>query len=172
MLAATTLPASAQYETTDRDKFALRVGLFRPAGNELKDIDTNWLGPAVDYYLKYDKSDRPTGFITGGFYTADKSGISYRLAPLTYTWLRHFSKSESESGWYAGGGAGLYFLKFESSFFFEPASKSSIKPGLHIVGGYEFGGHYFAEYQKSWVRSWLERSWSGSAVYLGARTNF
>lgn len=162
------LPAIAQYEVSDREKFGLRVGFFRPIDGKLTDLGRIWMGPSVDWYRTYDHLDRPINYVNIGIYTVDKHALTLRSTPLTYNWIRRFS--DEERHWYASGGVGFNFLKYQ--FGAHGDSGSSTKISLHGTMGYSISDHYFAECQYSLLPKWDGVNWSGITLYAGIRTSF
>lgn len=175
LCATAALPVLAQYESDDRNKVGLRLGLFRPNSGDLQDFGKVWMGPVVDWYLVHDHLDRPVRFVSASMFSAEKElargeTTKLLLAPLTYNWVKRFS--DLENHWYAGGGAGICYLKFKRESFARELSDSSLKIGINLIGGYQINEHFFAEMQYDWIPKWQGVTWAGLSLHLGMRTTF
>ncbi len=158
--------AQAQFEVSDKSRFGISLAFLRPSGSEFRDMGGTWLGPTLQVNVGFDKMDRPSTFIGFTWYGKEEGSRRANFFPLTGTFIRRFG-ADRENPWYAGGGAGIYFVNYKSvelgNFGYTTLSDDKIEPGVHYVIGKEYGGFY-VEFRQDLV-SPLERS-NGSTVRL------
>lgn len=138
----------AQYQSSDRSPIGLRVAVYRPNDGKLKDLSSNWLGPVIDYNVRFDRRDRPEIKASFGWYGEDKGVDKGTYLPLTATYIKRYYKERSERCWFAGGGAGVYFVSYRHVVpvgpTFQVVKDRGTEFGLNVVGGYE-NGPWFVE---------------------------
>lgn len=137
--------ATAQYESSDKSPIGVRLATFLPSSGSVSKAGSTWLGPMLDFHTTFDEYDRPTSMISIGWFGKDEGSTKATCLPITATYMKHFGK-DTYKGWYAGGGAGLYKVKFNQYMPWpaRPDERSGTKFGVHLVGGVAFGA-WFAE---------------------------
>lgn len=144
LIIAAASAVSAQYESSDRSPIGLRVAVFRPTDSVLSDLSGNWLGPVIDYNVRFDKKDRPEIKASFGWFGEDKGIDKASYLPVTATYIKRYYKENSDRCWFAGGGAGIYLVSYRHVAQTGPFSVDLVKDrgtefGLNVVGGYETG---------------------------------
>lgn len=172
LLAVMIQPALAQYETDDTSRFSLGVTFFRPSGEEMQnDFSDVWVGPTVEYYLTFDKQQRPTSGFSAAILTEEGDRSKMRIAPISYNVIRHFSPNNR--GFYAGAGIAYYMMKYEvDNIVGADITRSENKLGWTARVGYNLSSNWFVEYRYDAVPDWAGIEWGGSELVLGTRTYF
>ncbi len=139
--------ALAQFETSGRSHWGLRMMNYRPSSSAFSGLQSDWLCPAIDYNLKFDDKDRPTQIISYAWFSQSIYSTSAKLQPLTFTIIRHSSKGDEMKGWYKGIGLGLYKCQYNTIDYVNGgwANSSSTNIGVCLLGGYDFSETWFAE---------------------------
>lgn len=160
--------AFAQFETSGRARFGLRMLDYRPSSGALKKLAANWLAPAADYNFKFDSHDRPTQIFSVGMFSQENATSNAKVLPVTFTVIRHLTKGDETKGWYRGVGLGLYKCEFNTYDFQNGtwAASSGTKVGLSLVGGYDFNEVWFVEARYDIVGS-LSNSAVGNVNFGG-----
>jgi hypothetical protein len=166
----------AQFESTDKSRIGIGVGIARPTGSKLRSIKSLWFGPTVDVHVLRDSFDRPTAIASIGWFGQDSGAERASYVPVKFTYIKRFNKAD-EGGWYMGGGLAVYWAKFEG-FDYDPftrsqkyVSKSGMPVGINILGGLEFGGAWYGELSYDAVTS-LSLPTGSSVDFSGLSINF
>ena len=153
----------AQYETSNRTRVGVRMVAYRPTGSQLKSMGSTWLTPMLDVNLLYDKQDRPTAFISMGWFGGEdnSSRTKASMIPVTTTYLKYFGKNPDKS-LYVGGGLGLYSTKYETPW----SSNSNRKIDFNLAAGLSFGNGWFSELRYDHARV-TPTDYSGDVDFSG-----
>ena len=133
--------AAAQYQSSDRSRFGLKLAFFRPSGGDLKSMNNTWLGPAMTYNVSFNEHDRPNLLITASWFGEEGSFVRASIIPITASYVKRFDESR-EGSWYVSGGPGLYFAKFEQASFPSWIKSTGTKLGFHVSAGRELSAYY------------------------------
>lgn len=166
LLMLATIPAAySQYEDDKPSKIGIRLTNYMPQSQAARELKSIWMGPAFDYHLTYDKSDKPTSYLSLCILSCSGSNDqSLSENQLTYTRLHRFGNNENRST-YIGYGAGFYQLNYDLRGW----NQSKIQPGIHALVGKEFNDCYFAEFRTDLIPSWRNMQWSGISLNIGTR---
>ena len=170
LLLAAASSAFAQYEEDKPSKFGIRVMNFLPLGGKLRDIESVWLGPAIDYHQRLDEDGRPVSLVSFGMMSSGDGPERASEVQITRTRLRRTQFAETRSR-YTGYGLGLYRLAHRrSASWARPAvDEASIKPAIHLIYGQEYKDAYFAEIRLDMLPKWQNMNWNGIYLCIGTR---
>ena len=139
-----------QYRSSEKSRIGVGMSIFNPTGSKLRDIGKNWFGPTIDVNLTFDQFDRPTTFLSIGFFGKDASLSRASTTPITATYIKRFGK-DPFSCWYMGGGLGAYLVKFDRYGWPSWVSYKGTNYGCHLMVGREFAGFYFVNFRYDMV---------------------
>ncbi len=123
-----------------------KVGYFMPGDSAVMDLWGSGLTFGADYLYAFP----PYGIGLGvEYFSKEKSLLlltySWRVIPLTATFLYFFPGRENFSP-YVGGGIGYYLVKIGEEVLGIPFyEEEGSGVGFHIQGGFTFGENFFAE---------------------------
>ncbi|MBI2843279.1 MAG: hypothetical protein HYX78_07740 [Armatimonadetes bacterium] len=166
-----TVPARAQLGDERPAKFGLKLIAFFPRDNEIRDIESTWLGVGFDYYLKRDEDGKPTRYVTLGLLNSGDGFFKANQDPLTYTILRRRNISPKRSS-YKGFGAGAYRLRVKLARAGRLVDDSTYMVGVHAIYGQEFYGSYFVELRVDYIPRWKDVDWGGISLNIGTKVSF
>ncbi|MCE5314141.1 MAG: hypothetical protein ABFD49_12015 [Armatimonadota bacterium] len=158
--------ALAQYESSNKSIFGVRASMFCPSDSELADVNDIWLGPTVDYNMKFDEFDRPNFIISASFFSEEFGYYDAKMIPITASAIQRFGDGNSNMNWYVGSGVGMYSLKY--------GPYDSSKIGASFFGGIELSGATFIELRydvlpKMSIPSSSDIDFSGLSLSIGTR---
>ena len=159
--------AFAQYESNDKSLFGLRLSNYRPSGADLSSLESNWLGPTLDYHLSFDSSDRPVNIISLSILNAGNNQTTAKLASLVATKLKYLG-NDSNNPWYIGTGIGVYKTSYEAFDFgrFIQVTDDGLKYGFSLTAGKQFSNVWFSELRYDKIGK-LKTSISGDIDFSG-----
>lgn len=177
-IAALSAPALAQYQVTEKSRAGVSLGFMRPSSSVMEEMGSLWLVPSLHVNLTFDEQERANSEVAISWWGQEGANRRSNIVPVTASYIKRFGKDQ-ENPWYAGGGAGIYFINIKG---YEPTgpfgqlqyvSDNKTELGLHLMFGREFGGWY-AELRSDLV-SGMTRSngsnlnISGLSLVIGSR---
>ena len=174
LLIASMSTSFAQFNEEGPSKFGVKLMNFIPMDSFLKNLNSIWIGPALDWNLKYDEDEKLLSYLTLCIMSSGDGSNKASVTFVSYTKLNRTPISDTRSR-YTGVGIGLYDLKYQGIVYnsntldYEDYSVQSYKPGIHLLYGQEFKDTYFAEIEVNLMQGWEGVNWGGVFLNIGIK---
>jgi len=151
--------------------FTVKLGGYFPSDGDVKDnVGSTWFSFGLNYDIGKTKTESPVvygAYLDGTFSSKSKDGTSFKdsVYGLGAEGRYYFGKPTEPVTFYAGGGAGAYFLYGKD----KGGSQNNVHLGLKLLAGVEFKQGFLGEVSYTFTGDVRGSSLSGFGAYVGYR---